>query len=74
MVDEENCELVIGWTYAYAGPIVDYSQRCITTGHVMWVGGFPLVLLHLLVEVPGLGLTYPFSLLLTLVAWGYFWT
>ena len=61
---DENCELVIGRTYAYAGPIDDHTHnRAPATGLVMWMGGYPLVLLYLLAVVPGLGLTDRLSLL-----------
>ena len=41
-VYEENCELVIGRTYAYAGSIDDHTHnRALATGLVVWMGGYP---------------------------------
>ena len=53
---------------------ITLTNGALATGLVMRMCGFPLLLLHLLAGVPGLGLAYRSSLLFARVAWRYFWT
>ena len=40
MVYEENCELVIGWTFACAGPTVDHTHKRCTHNRTCDVDGW----------------------------------